>query len=90
MRLLLLPRILALYSVSFFHNSKNCSAPARAMSVYGNSIPGDFGDKCRYAETLKDDGSLKFHLAFRLTCGPLHTVELVDYKPSPKCSMNGT
>ena len=50
---------LGLYSVSFFHASETCSNTSRAMSVYGKSIPADFTDKCRYAETLKDDGSLR-------------------------------
>eukprot|EP00929_Paragymnodinium_shiwhaense_P043662 TRINITY_DN22437_c0_g1_i1.p1 TRINITY_DN22437_c0_g1~~TRINITY_DN22437_c0_g1_i1.p1 ORF type:complete len:158 (-),score=22.74 TRINITY_DN22437_c0_g1_i1:153-626(-) len=74
----------AVYSVSFYHGSRSCAANSRAMSMYGGSIPRDFYKKCRYAETLKPDGSTLYHLAYKLTCVKNATstgVRLVDYKP---------
>mmetsp|Transcript_4726 Transcript_4726/g.7738 ORF Transcript_4726/g.7738 Transcript_4726/m.7738 type:complete len:178 (-) Transcript_4726:105-638(-) len=86
----LFPVEAANYSVAFYHGSRECAESSKAIVVYGASIVEDFNaHKCRYVETLKSDGTLLYHLAFKLTChksrassGDDVLVKLVDYKPS--------
>eukprot|EP01062_Namystynia_karyoxenos_P023029 TRINITY_DN18862_c0_g1_i1.p1 TRINITY_DN18862_c0_g1~~TRINITY_DN18862_c0_g1_i1.p1 ORF type:complete len:184 (+),score=63.59 TRINITY_DN18862_c0_g1_i1:82-552(+) len=82
---LLLTGAAARYEVAFYHNSKNCSPAAKAITWYGESIRGDFpagAGKCRYTETLNTtNGQVVFHLAFHVSCTSAGA-RLVDYKPS--------
>mmetsp|Transcript_15980 Transcript_15980/g.37675 ORF Transcript_15980/g.37675 Transcript_15980/m.37675 type:complete len:162 (+) Transcript_15980:95-580(+) len=75
-------RVEAAYSVAFYHGDRNCAPETKAMAMYGSSITRDFYGRCRYAETLRPNGSLLYHLAYNVFCNANGTVTLLDYKPS--------